>query len=360
VRRTLSVTFAVVLAAGVAAAIVWDRFGGGKDPVVVRGVIGSEKGPFFADPAVRAEFRKQGLDVQVDAVGSWQMTSVKLGEYAFAFPASAPAAERIQRQRETTKAYAPFYSPMVVATFTPVAELLARPGTGIARRAPDGHWVFDMKAYLAASAKGLRWNQIPDSGAYPSPNAVLVSTTQPRDSNSAAMYAAVVSELANGEAVVADDAQRQKVQPAVDAQFVKQGYLERTSEQPFESYLANGLNYKPLVWAYEAQFLGRVNAADPGMTADKVLAYPEPTVLSKHTLVPFDANGDKVGNLLMTNPELARLAARHGFRTADARAFAAANPAAPPTLASVVDPPAYQVLQAMLDAVAARYDGTGK
>jgi hypothetical protein len=68
VRRALSLVLAGLLAVGVAAAIVAsvrDRVATGK-PVplaTVRGVIGSEKQPFFRDPAVAAVFTRHGLQV---------------------------------------------------------------------------------------------------------------------------------------------------------------------------------------------------------------------------------------------------------------------------------------------------------
>lgn len=71
-----------------------------------------------------------------------------------------------------------------------------------------------------------------------------------------------------------------------------------------------------MVMIYEAQFLAA--EAAHRTTGDMVLTYPSPTVLSKHTLVPLNSNGDQVGRLLSTDPELQQLAVKYGFRTADA------------------------------------------
>ena len=330
-----------------------------KAPVTVRGVIGSEKAPFFGDPKVQQVFARHGFKVDVEPAGSRQMaTEMDLARYDFVFPSSAPAAEKVQRERHLTRGYAPFYSPMAIATFTPVVEVLAR--AGMARKAPDGVWTLDVKAYLDAVGKGLRWNQIPGNSAYPAPQAVLVTTTHPRDSNSAAMYAAVTSAVANGGTPVRGEAELAKLAETVAKPFVDQGYLERSTEGPFENYLATGLNYKPMVWVYEAQYLGRAIDKRGAVGANTALLYPSPTVLSKHTLVPLTDNGDAVGRLLSTDPELAGHAARYGFRTADpahfAKALSAAGLPAPPTLVDVVDPPAYEVLEAMLDGIAKRYE----
>src|SRR5262249_33984794 len=98
--------------------------------------------------------------------------------------------------------------------------------------------------------------------------------------------------------------------------FTAQGALETSSEAPFESYVARGLDYSPLVLVYEAQYVGRALAGQ--LPPNRALVYLSPTVRSVHTVVPFTGRGDTVGRLLSTDPTLIRLAAAHGFRTPDA------------------------------------------
>jgi hypothetical protein len=357
VRRLFSTLLALTILGGVAG-IVWAgrRADGGDtgDLTTLHGVIGSEKTAFFADPAVTAAFAARGLRLTVDPVGSRRIAELDLAGYDFAFPSSAPAAEKIQRNRQVTRTYAPFYSPMAIATFKSIAHLLV--SQKITRISPQGYWEFDVAAYLAAAEKGLRWDAIPNNTEYPARRNVLVTTTHPRDSNSAAMYAAVMSYVLNGENVVRDQAQLGAVQPRVSRLFLDQGYLEGSTEAPWEKYLANGLNSAPLVWVYEAQFLGRQLNDDKAIRDTMVLAYPTPTVLSKHTLVPLSGNGDRVGRLLAEDPELQRLAARHGFRTNGfEQAVAEKKLIAPTTLPGVVDPPAFEIQEAMLDAISGQY-----
>jgi hypothetical protein len=90
-----------------------------------------------------------------------------------------------------------------------------------------------------------------------------------------------------------------------------------------------------------------------------MLMYPSPTVVSKHTLVPLNDNGDQVGKLLTEDAELQGLAARHGLRTADPGQFAKviAQYQIPVTrnLIDVADTPSYETLEHLLDAVAKSY-----
>ena len=44
--------------------------------------------------------------------------------------------------------------------------------------------------------------------------------------------------------------------------------------------------------------------------------YPDPDLLTRFTLVPSGAVGNRVGRLLTDNPNLRRLEIAHGFRTA--------------------------------------------
>ncbi|MEU0566057.1 hypothetical protein ABZ297_11770 [Nonomuraea sp. NPDC005983] len=320
----------------------------------VRGVIGSEKTAFFEDPQVVKAFAAKGVKVEVDPAGSRQIaTSIDLGRYDFAFPSSAPAADRIQRQRHVSQKYTPFSSPMAIATFQPIADLLTKAGVvkkGAVR-------TFDVARYLALVAEDKRWDQLAGNKVYPVRKNILVSTTDPRTSNSAAMYLAIASYVANGNTVVHGATAEVEVLPTVSKLFLRQGYTENTTEGPFDEYLAVGMGPSPLVWIYEAQFVdaaaqGRIK---PGM----VLTYPSPTVLSKHTLVPLNASGDKIGRLLSTDPELQRLAAEHGFRSGDASQFAkvAADHDVPVAadLIDVVDTPSYDTLEQLLDGVAKSY-----
>ncbi|HEX7303407.1 hypothetical protein [Lentzea sp.] len=356
-KRTLGIGLAVVLLVGVVTAIVLGQGDDARQQLqTVRGVIGSEKLAFFADQRVKDVFAKHGLEVEVDPAGSRQIaTAVNLDVYDFAFPSSAPAAEKIQRDRKAARTYAPFSSPMVVATFDPVVDLLTK--AGVAKSGP-GYRTFDVQAFLDLAAKGTRWDQLPGNTAYPARKNLLVTTTDPRDSNSAAMYLAITSFVANGGVVSSQDAEA-KVLPVVSRLFLDQGYTQSSSDGPFEDYLSAGMGKTPLVLAYEAQFVDRVVRGDSTIQPGMKLLYPAPTVLSKHTLVPLRETGDRVGQLLSTDPELGKLAATFGFRTSDPQYFTDVvkekNLTVPQTIVDVVEPPAHETLERMLEAIAKQY-----
>ncbi|WP_290050177.1 three-helix bundle dimerization domain-containing protein [Nocardia nova] len=359
--RVLAVAAAVVVVVVVLVVAFGFRGGDSGSPapapalITAHGVVGSEKMGFFTDPRVVDALARKGIRLEVDPAGSRQIaTSVKLDGDDFAFPSSSLAAERIQRERGITAKYTPFSSPMVVASFRPIVDLLAR--AGIAR--PGTVPAFDMRRYLDLTQQGTQWDQLEANTSYPVRKNVLISTTDPRTSNSAAMYLAVAAYVANDDAIVQGPAAENFVLSKVSRLFTKQGYTENSSAGPFGEYLTAGMGPTPMVWGYESQF---VEAAVAGkLPADAVMLYPSPTVLSRHTLVPLTATGDRVGQLLSTDPELQRLAAEHGFRTADPSQFSAVTaehhiPVAPDVV-DVVDTPTYDTLEHLLDGVARSYN----
>ncbi len=359
--RVLAVAAAVVVVVVVLVVAFGFRGGDSGSPapapalITAHGVVGSEKMGFFTDPRVVDALAHKGIRLEVDPAGSRQIaTSVKLDGDDFAFPSSSLAAERIQRERGITAKYTPFSSPMVVASFRPIVDLLAR--AGIAR--PGTVPAFDMRRYLDLTQQGTQWDQLEANTSYPVRKNVLISTTDPRTSNSAAMYLAVAAYVANDDAIVQGPAAENFVLSKVSRLFTKQGYTENSSAGPFGEYLTAGMGPTPMVWGYESQF---VEAAVAGkLPADAVMLYPSPTVLSRHTLVPLTATGDRVGQLLSTDPELQRLAAEHGFRTADPSQFGAVTaehhiPVAPDVV-DVVDTPTYDTLEHLLDGVARSYN----
>jgi hypothetical protein len=360
-RRLLGLLLAGALLVGVGIAVVRSRDGatsGGVTPV--RGVIGSEKKPFFDDTRVRAAFREAGYRVDVDTAGSRQIaTSVDLSAYDFAFPAGVPAAEKIKRENDLGTSYTAFYTPMAIASWRPIAELLAKAGV---TKNEGGWYSFDVAAYLDLAEQNTRWTDLPGNDVYPASKSILVTSTDVRTSNSAAMYLSIASYVANGNNVVEDTAQANAVVKSVAPLFLRQGFTASSSEEPFDDYLAIGIGKTPMVMIYEAQFLSRVFAGDGSIRPDMVLMYPSPDVYSKHTFVPITPEGDAVGQLLLEDPTLQRLAIDYGFRTTDPAPFTrkveASDAKIPSTIVDLIEPPSYEPLEQMITRIEHLYVNT--
>ena len=360
-RRWIGLGLAGLLAVGVIIAIlvsVAQKFNPAAPATTVRGVIGSEKLPFFQDPGVIKVFRDNGLTLQIDTAGSRQIAStVDLSKYDFAFPAGVPAAEKIKADHKAKTTYSPFYTPMAIATFKPIVQLLI--ARGVAK--DNGTWFsFDMKGYLDLVAKNVRWSDIKPNTTYPASKSILITSTDIRTSNSAAMYLSIASYVANGNNIVQDPGQASAVLPATEPLFLKQGLTAASSEEPFQDYLSIGIGKTPMVMIYEAQYLAAAAANNGSITGDMVLMYPDPDVLSKHTVVPLTASGDKVGQLLLNNTDLQKLANKYGFRTnnqATFNQFLTAHKLTTPSLVNLIEPPTYENLEAMISAIQTQMQG---
>ncbi|MEI6403370.1 MAG: hypothetical protein WCP59_14425 [Actinomycetota bacterium] len=354
-RRALTLGLAAILALLVVVVIVVSTRGGSSSDnvVVVRGVIGSEKKAFFADARVQEAFRNAGYEVQIDTAGSRQIaTTVDLSKYDFAFPAGTPQAQKIKNDRKATAIYVPFSTPMTIATFEPIARLLATAGVA---KDEGGWWSFDMAKFLELVDQDTRWKDIPGNVDYQANKQVLITSTDVTTSNSAAMYASIASYLANGSNVVASVAQADASAKQVAPLFGRQGYTEQSSEAPFDDYLSIGAGKTPMVMIYESQFVARAVAKDGSIKSDMVLMYPTPTIISKHSFVPLSATGDSIGQLLMNDPTLKALALQFGFRTSDPDSFTKlvtdAGIAVAPQLVDIVEPPTNDNLEALINAI---------
>jgi hypothetical protein len=362
VRRLVGPLVLLVLIAAVVAAVVYStneaskqRFA--RSVVIVRGLVGSEKETYLRDPRVLHELRRNGFDLRIETSGSREMTArTDLASYDFTWPAGVPAAQRLKAELKAKDVYTPFFTPMTVASWKPIARILI--ANGIVKYDGAHYMIVDTPKLLALESAGKRWHDLAASSAYDVNKSVLVTTTDPRKSNSGVMYAALASYVMNGNQVLQSTAQIEKVEPRIVALFLRQGFEESSSAGPFEDYVEIGMGKAPLVMIYESQFI-EYELEHPAEHGDKVLLYPRPTIYTKHVFVPVDDKGDRLGALFANDEVLQHLAVEHGFRIEDT-AYSSdfwkkAHVAVPDTLIDVVDPPSYEFLEALIKGVERAY-----
>lgn len=177
------------------------------------------------------------------------------------------------------------------------------------------------------------------------------------------MYLALASYVANDDTIVQNDAQADAVLPLMETLFLQQGFTEASSETPFEDYLVMGPGKAPMVMVYESQFLSRAAMPNGGVGQNMVLLYPEPTIFTKHILLPITEGGERLGEALTTDPELQRLAIEYGFRNNNTAYFQEwidqHGIQVPMNLVNVVEPPSYEVLEGMIQQIEQKYTTGG-
>ncbi|MFD7437869.1 hypothetical protein [Streptomyces sp. NPDC059861] len=317
-RRISGIVLAVLLIGGVVAAVVAGRDNGdqGTATKTVRGVVGSEKAEFFADPQVVDALAAKGYTVQAEPSGSWAMEELDLQGYDFAFPSSqAPADALAAKYKAQQPLPRPFYSPLVVVAHRGAAEVL-RAG-GLATLDEPHRGTLKMSAYLDAARDDRTWQQLKGASKYGELSGTLyIASTDPVTSNSGALYLAAASYVDNDGKVVASDADVVRTAPLLRKLVSVQGAQQSSSDGAFRDFISGAGN--PLVLVYESQ-VASLLAEGQGVD-DLTVLYPDTTATSDHTVVPLNDEGRELGQLLSTDPALRKLAARHGFRPQGATA----------------------------------------
>lgn len=321
------------------------------------GLIALDVEPYFKDERVRRILADKRLPVQVTRVGSREMAGKVLPGATpdFLFPSGVVAANQIadaaRKANITVAQSSPFFTPMVIASWTPIAKILV--DNGLAKPLGDRIYGVDIGKLTALMLAKKRWKDLQGSAAYDVTRSVLVSTTDVRRSNSAAMYLALASQAIHGD-IVTDRATAQKVAAQVAELFKRQGYQENYVNGNFDDYVSIGIGKTPMAFLYENQMVSFA-LAKKGVQADMVLMYPQPTIVNKVVFMATNERAKALAELLASNAELQRIGVEYGFRIADSGVFMqAVKPtglAVEERLTQVVDPPSYDIMAEMIDVV---------
>ena len=199
-----------------------------------------------------------------------------------------------------------------------------------------------------------RWKDLKNAAAYDVGKSVLVSTTDVRKSNSAAMYLALTSYAVNGGELVTDRETARKTALSVAGLFKRQGYQENYVNGNFDDYLSIGMGKTPLAFIYENQIVSHA-LTKKGLNPGMVVLYPQPTVFNKVVFVAVSDRAKKLGELLATDSTLQHIAVAYGFRIADSAFFVQATQAVklpvPAQLTQVIDPPSFELMADMIDVI---------
>ncbi|MDD3553984.1 MAG: CsgG/HfaB family protein [Deltaproteobacteria bacterium] len=321
----------------------------GKTSILhLSGLVASEKASIFHDPRVLGLLQQHGMLIDIGVAGSREMLSMSgHGGYDFVFPSGGYLANEIAKTHHADQTYNIFYTPIIVASWKPVADILIANGAVEER---NGVYYLKMRKILPMIADGKRWSDLRNNKAYPSDKPIFITSTDVATSNSGAMYLSIASYVSNDNKMPETDGDIERLSSMVQKFFTNQGSQAVSSKEPFDDYLSMGMGRTPMVIAYESQFLEAV--AKGATTADMVMLYPEPTIYVKGVVVPLTEDGKKVGEFLMEDAAFSKIATEYGYHIKNARLFRETfndkGVQLPDSLISVINPLNMNVMNRMI------------
>ncbi|PLS30122.1 Bacterial extracellular solute-binding protein [Bifidobacterium margollesii] len=280
----------------------------------VTGYLGGEKISLFEDGEFTKLAASHGMNVDYRKAGSLSMMEADRKDMDYLFPSSKAAVEYGKAKGiDTSRADIVFNSPIVLYTHRQVADGLVK--TGLMSKDGDVYHM-DMAKAVNAMKANKTWADVGWSAGY---GQFRIDSTDPVKSNSGNEYAALVATVLNG-GQPATSASIDRDRASIKAIFDKSGWMETSSEDSFNQFLTLGVGSKPMMVGYESQILDlAVNQPDAWkqVKSDIVLVYPTPTVWSTHMLIPLDAKGEKLLDLLKSQDVQKFAWEHHGFRSAN-------------------------------------------
>ncbi len=375
-NRTVKTLITVALLALLGGSVFWalkstqtEQLANGQSPtlslpglratqtVELTGVIALDVEPFFKDVRVTKWLADNGFRLNVTRIGSRDMAQrvAASGGPDFMFPSGIVAANQIldaaKRANQTATQYTVFFTPMVIASWQPIAGIFQ--ANGLATPLQPGVYSVDLAKLVALMQAKTRWKDLKGSQAYDVNKSVLVSTTDVRKSNSGAMYLALAAYALNSNELPADRATAEKIAKVATDLFKRQGYQENYVNGNFDDYISIGIGKTPLAFIYENQMLAF--ALTKPLPKDMAMLYPQPTIANKVVYVAMNERSKRLGELLSTNAEIQGIGVEYGFRIADSAMFLQKAQGAKlnvdERLSNLIDPPSYETMSTMIDVV---------
>ncbi len=322
--------------------------------VEIKGLITSEKESLFRDPEFIAALEAEGLKVSVERWTSAKIADTKdvaaFGEFSdFVFPSGVQTSDKVRKNIPKAQLYNVFYSPMIVASWKPIVQILET--KGLVKDRGD-HKILDMEKFYDLSAKRVKWKDMPGADTlYPVNKNVLIYTSDVKTSNASKMYLGLASYIYNGSDVVQTPEQVSKVAPRLKQIMSAQGHRELSSTNLFADYTSIGMGKTPMVFLYESELI-EYAVKNSGLAPDMAILYTSPTIYTKHAIVAFNPKTQALVNALQNNPKIKTIAARYGFRFSGNNTLPEFAKTYKINLAQnlvdVIDPPSFDMLEEII------------
>ncbi|WP_439655891.1 hypothetical protein ACSHWB_26015 [Lentzea sp. HUAS TT2] len=282
-----------------------------RSVTVVRALFASKR-DFFQDEQVKRILMARGYQVHVTPIGSRDLADKPdLDSYHFVFPSGHVANEHVKSRRagKHVVPYRPFFTPVVLATFREYAEALSQAGAA----KPHGqsekplYYTLDMAEFKQLADSGARWDQLGLSNG----NRVIVQSPDPCKAYSGATLVGFFATAFGDEPPQTVDAAEKlalSVKPYVDAQG------QAGEDMAPKYFVPEGRTHAVIAVIYEHQYIA-YQLRQKSVDTERVLLYPTKQHQSTPELISFTPEGDRIGELMMNDPDLRRRAVELGFHS---------------------------------------------
>lgn len=283
----------------------------------------ASKVEYFNDPQVRRILMANGIEVHVTNSGGSMGVATnkrkKANEYDFVMPSGQMVGEAVHKSLGGER-YFPFSSPLVLGAFRDYADALVEAKVATKQGGSSLYYTVKIPELikLADPEKPRRWNE---SGKLSNTNVMIAQSPDPCQSYSGAAYVGLVAFAANeGRTMTEADvpALAAKIKPVLSAE----GQHETGLGTKF--FNQEGRTFAPVAVFYEHQYLAyqfRMKEKTGKIDTDRVLLYPEARHTTEPWLIAYTKAGEKVGELLESNPELRKRALELGYRVGGGRSL---------------------------------------
>ncbi|WP_026425149.1 hypothetical protein [Actinokineospora inagensis] len=293
-----------------------------RDVVVVSGRLAS-KADYFQDPQVQRILMAHGLQVSIDQAGSRDIANNDVSDYDFVFPSGQPAALLIRRRWEEqhhhpAKVFKPFFSPIVLGTYREYADALAAEGVASPQAGAGPHRLYydmPMERFVGLIQANKTWSQLTRGPHLDNGNRVLAQSSDTCSSNSAGTYLGLVAFVVNHNVIPQTEADAVRLANEIKPLLTAQGLPGDDMARSY--FAADGKSLAPVAVIYEHQYLAyqlRKMAETGRPDESRVLLYPAAQFQTVPEFIALTPNGERLGQLIATDPDLRQRALELGFR----------------------------------------------
>lgn len=323
-----------------------------KPEVKITGYLGGEKKGLLSDPEFKKLIQKKHhLTMDYKVLGSLEMVHTDSQDQDYLFPSSQLALELFHQQgKQAQQDEIIFNSPIVLYSRKKVVDALTQ--EGLITQEGNVHYI-DMVKLAQLMKEEKTWEDI----GLPELNSkILVTTTNPNESNSGNMFLGLLANALNKNKMV-DQSSLDEIKPTLQKIYKSLGYMQSSSSDMFSQFMRMGYGMYPLIAGYESQLL-EFSKQQPKVYEqvkdDVMIIYPSPTVWSSHVYIGLN-NESKRAVEALTDPQVQELAWKtHGFRTivsgtADPNEFPV--PGLAKDITKIMNMPSIDVMQELMESV---------